>query len=159
MFREAINAVMVVNSLSWFFNCLESLPNREGDRSLAATIDRIPVNISAFNTRRSNHRALCAGVKMRRRSCQYIAWAIVGGESGPRARPMHYEWVTAIREQCDVYGTAFFFKQWGGARPKSGGRELDGFEWNGFPWRIVPDDLLKRSKMGKTHQMAIKKVL
>ncbi|MCY4153284.1 MAG: phage Gp37/Gp68 family protein [Aestuariivita sp.] len=70
-----------------------------------------------------------------------IAWAIVGGESGLRARPMCYEWVTAIREQCVASETAFFFKQWGGARPKSGGRELDGVEWNGFPWKIVPHEI------------------
>ena len=64
---------------------------------------------------------------------QNIAWAIVGGESGPRARPMAAEWATEIRDICSRDGTAFFFKQWGGSRPKSGGRSLDGVEWNGFP--------------------------
>jgi protein gp37 len=72
-----------------------------------------------------------------------IAWAIVGGESGPRARPMKEAWATEIRLLCERYGVAFFFKQWGGARPKSGGRVLDGEEWNGFPWQIVPDSILK----------------
>jgi protein gp37 len=71
-----------------------------------------------------------------------IAWAIVGGESGPRARPMKEAWATEIRLLCERYGVAFFFKQWGGARPKSGGRVLDGEEWNGFPWQIVPDSIL-----------------
>ena len=70
-----------------------------------------------------------------------IAWAIVGGESGPRARPMDEAWVKGIRGLCDRDGVAFFFKQWGGARPKSGGRLLDGVEWNGFPWQIVPEAL------------------
>ena len=68
-----------------------------------------------------------------------IAWAIVGGESGPRARTMKPEWATELRRACEHSGTAFFFKQWGGASPKSGGRILDGTEWNGFPWHIVPE--------------------
>lgn len=75
---------------------------------------------------------------------QGIAWAIVGGESGPRARAMDGAWVRSIRDQCDRDGVAFFFKQWGGARPKSGGRLLDGAEWNGFPWKIVPKSILEQ---------------
>lgn len=70
-----------------------------------------------------------------------IAWAIVGGESGPGARRMDGSWATEIRKQCDRDEVAFFFKQWGGARPKSGGRLLDGEEWNGFPWQIVPEPI------------------
>ena len=62
-----------------------------------------------------------------------IDWVIVGGESGPRARPMQAEWVRDIRNQCKAAKVAFFFKQWGGLRPKSGGRKLDGKEWNQFP--------------------------
>jgi protein gp37 len=62
-----------------------------------------------------------------------IDWAIVGGESGPRARPMAEEWATEIRDQCRVASVAFFFKQWGGIRPKSGGRLLCGHEWNQYP--------------------------
>ena len=62
-----------------------------------------------------------------------IDWVIVGGESGPGARQMQVEWVRDIRNQCHEAGVAFFFKQWGGTRPKSGGRELDGREWNDFP--------------------------
>jgi protein gp37 len=62
-----------------------------------------------------------------------IDWVIVGGESGPRARPMEREWVRSIRDQCKAAGVAFFFKQWGGFRPKTGGRRLDGREWNQFP--------------------------
>lgn len=71
-----------------------------------------------------------------------IAWAIVGGESGPNARRMKPAWATEIRTACERFGVAFFFKQWGGARPKSGGRLLDGEEWNGFPTHIVPQRLL-----------------
>jgi protein gp37 len=62
-----------------------------------------------------------------------IDWAIVGGESGPRARPLLEQWVTEIRDQCIAQGVAFFFKQWGGVRPKSGGRKLQGREWNEYP--------------------------
>jgi protein gp37 len=62
-----------------------------------------------------------------------INWVIVGGESGPGARPMRIEWVREVRNQCEASGVPFFFKQWGGLRPKSGGRELDGREWNNFP--------------------------
>jgi protein gp37 len=62
-----------------------------------------------------------------------VAWVIVGGESGWGARPMRPEWVTDIRDQCVDAGVAFFFKQWGGRSPKSGGRLLDGREWNQFP--------------------------
>lgn len=64
-----------------------------------------------------------------------IDWVIVGGESGPRARDVRVEWVREIRDQCVKSGVAFFFKQWGGIRPKSGGRELDGREWSEFPNR------------------------
>ena len=62
-----------------------------------------------------------------------IDWVIVGGESGPGARPIDPEWVREIRDQCIEGGVAFFFKQWGGFRPKSGGRDIDGREWNQFP--------------------------
>ena len=75
-----------------------------------------------------------------------IAWAIVGGESGPKARPIATEWITAVRDVCERDDVAFFFKQWGGPRPKSGGRELEGVEWNGFPWQIVPKPILHRLK-------------
>lgn len=62
-----------------------------------------------------------------------IHWVIAGGESGPRAREMDPEWVRGVRDECVRQDVAFFFKQWGGLRPKDGGRELDGREWNGFP--------------------------
>lgn len=63
-----------------------------------------------------------------------IDWVIVGGESGANARPMRPEWVRGIRDQCKDAEVAFFFKQWGGLRPKSGGRTLDGEEWNQLPF-------------------------
>jgi protein gp37 len=62
-----------------------------------------------------------------------IHWVIVGGESGPGARSMEREWVIDIRNQCLAAKVAFFFKQWGGRSPKTGGRLLEGKEWNQFP--------------------------
>jgi len=62
-----------------------------------------------------------------------IHWVIVGGESGPGARPMDPSWVVAIRDMCLEQRVPFFFKQWGGARPKKTGRILEGFEWSEFP--------------------------
>jgi len=64
-----------------------------------------------------------------------IEWVIVGGESGPRSRPMNAKWVIDIRNQCVKAGVAFFFKQWGGFSPKAGGRLLEGKEWSQFPGR------------------------
>ena len=64
-----------------------------------------------------------------------IDWVIAGGESGPGARHMEADWVREIRDRCLRQGTAFFFKQWGGLRPKSGGRTLDNREWNQYPPR------------------------
>lgn len=64
---------------------------------------------------------------------QGIHWVIVGGESGPRHRPIEEQWVLSIRDQCIAQGVAFFFKQWGGARPKSGGRLLHNHEYSEFP--------------------------
>jgi len=62
-----------------------------------------------------------------------IHWVIVGGESGPGHRPIQAGWVRGIRGQTEASGVAFFFKQWGGLRPKSGGRELDGCTYDEMP--------------------------
>jgi protein gp37 len=62
-----------------------------------------------------------------------LHWIIVGGESGPKRRPMKLEWVREIRDQCLEACVPFFFKQWGGHTPKSGGRLLDGREWSESP--------------------------
>ncbi|MBV9507387.1 MAG: phage Gp37/Gp68 family protein [Acidobacteriia bacterium] len=62
-----------------------------------------------------------------------IDWVIVGGESGPGARPMQPGWVATIRDQCLRAGVAFFFKQWGGVNKKRTGRELDGRTWDELP--------------------------
>lgn len=62
-----------------------------------------------------------------------IDWVIVGGESGPGARPMLEEWVIDIRDQCITAGVPFFFKQWGGTKKKKAGRILQGKTWNESP--------------------------
>ena len=69
-----------------------------------------------------------------------IHWVIVGGESGPKARPMKLEWVESIREQCEAQGAQFFFKQWGGwgvdgkrRSKKANGRLLGGRTWDNMP--------------------------
>jgi len=62
-----------------------------------------------------------------------IHWAIVGGESGPRSRPMKSEWLEEIRVRCALAGTAFFFKQWGGKNKKATGRSYLGRTWDELP--------------------------
>jgi protein gp37 len=62
-----------------------------------------------------------------------ISWVIVGGESGPGARPMQPAWVRSIQKQCSRDGVPFFFKQWGGTRKKASGRNLDGRTYSNFP--------------------------
>ena len=62
-----------------------------------------------------------------------ISWVIVGGESGPGARPMLKDWVISIRDQCQRNHVPFFFKQWGGVNKKKAGRLLDGDTYNEFP--------------------------
>ena len=62
-----------------------------------------------------------------------IDWAIVGGESGPKARYMSPEWVADLRDQCLIQKVPFFFKQWGGINKKKAGRLLDGRTWDEMP--------------------------
>ncbi len=62
-----------------------------------------------------------------------IDWVIVGGESGPHARSADPQWVRKVRDDCITSSVPFFFKQWGGRTPKSGGRLLDGSTWDQYP--------------------------
>jgi protein gp37 len=66
-----------------------------------------------------------------------IDWVIVGGESGPRARPIQQEWVVEIKDQCVKANVPFFFKQWGGIQKKKAGRLLDGRTWDEMPKSFV----------------------
>lgn len=72
-------------------------------------------------------------VSMRRLPLEDIHWVIVGGESGPGARPMEADWVRSIREQCRKSGVAFFFKQWGGVSKHQYGRLLDNRTYDEMP--------------------------
>ena len=62
-----------------------------------------------------------------------IHWVIVGGESGPGARPMEADWARSLRDECLAQQVPFFFKQWGGRTPKAGGNTLDGCQWQEYP--------------------------
>jgi protein gp37 len=75
------------------------------------------------------HGASCAHV------LDGLQWVIVGGESGPRHRPMDLNWARDLRDQCQVADVPFFFKQVGGRTPKAGGRLLDGRTWDEAPTR------------------------
>ena len=67
-----------------------------------------------------------------------IDWVIVGGESGPGARPMSQGWVTDLRDKCVKKRVPFFFKQWGGTNKKQAGRDLDGRRWDQMPFSYAP---------------------
>ncbi len=77
---------------------------------------------------------LLGPVKIALASAFVIDWIIVGGESGPGARPMDPDWVRLVRDRCQETGAAFFFKQWGGTDKKKTGRVLDGRTWDETPW-------------------------
>lgn len=66
-----------------------------------------------------------------------VHWAIVGGESGPSARPMKIEWVDQIKDACRKSGSAFFFKQWGGRNKKAAGRKLHGRTYDEYPHELA----------------------
>jgi protein gp37 len=70
---------------------------------------------------------------LRKLKLKNIGWVIVGGESGPGARPMDEPWVMDIRDQCVAAKVPFFFKQWGGVRKKKAGRILEGKTWSQMP--------------------------
>lgn len=91
-----------------------------------------------------------------------IDWVIVGGESGAGARPMEKAWVKNIRKQCRAARVPFFFKQWGGVRKSTTGRELDGRTYDEFPnlelSRVVPDLEVRRSLVSRFSEFALQAV-
>jgi protein gp37 len=81
-----------------------------------------------------------------------IDWVIVGGESGPGARPMKEEWVRNLLDCCRQYSVPFFFKQWGGVQKKKTGRELEGQTYDEFPFmagETIPDRVVRREIASK----------
>jgi len=89
-----------------------------------------------------------------------IKWVIVGGESGPRARPVKSEWVRSIHHQCLQANVAFFFKQWGGVNKKKNGRLLDGRTWDEMPFVATEQTLFNKDNTIKDtrHLFEIKTV-
>ncbi|WP_303674823.1 DUF5131 family protein [Vampirovibrio chlorellavorus] len=87
-----------------------------------------------------------------------IDWVIVGGESGPGARPMEEAWVSSIQKQCKKSGTAFFFKQWGGVQKSKAGRELNGRTYDEFPIRVqatITDKAVREKYIQQFERIAI----
>jgi len=97
-----------------------------------------------------------------------IDWVIAGGESGPKARPINKDWVTDLRDNCQLHSVPFFFKQWGGFNRKKNGRLLEGRIWDdmpGFvpkPWDNENDtclvdnhDIIQTSNCGQVRNLVI----
>lgn len=108
---------------------------------MGVTIENIDVIYRINNLRRTDAKIKFLSCEpllspLRRIDLAGIDWLIAGGESGPKARPMHEAWVTELRDQCEEFSTAFFFKQWGGVRKKKAGRLLEGRLWNEYPIHI-----------------------
>ncbi len=85
-----------------------------------------------------------------------LDWVIAGGESGPRARPMHPDWVRSLRDQCQAAGTAFFFKQWGAFAPQAHGHQRGGITFidhRGHGWNrlenLAPPTAVRMRCVGK----------
>jgi protein gp37 len=87
-----------------------------------------------------------------------IHWMIVGGESGPRARPVQKEWVASLRDQCKRAGVPFFFKQWGGVRKNEAGRMLDGVTHDEVPAVVPrePPEETRRHRLVESMESAVK---
>jgi protein gp37 len=86
-------------------------------------------------------------------SLKGINWVIVGGESGPGARPMAKTWVLAIRNQCKRAQVPFFFKQWGGVRKATTGRTLDGKTYDEFPARTQAPVLDSQDRLAAVEEI------
>lgn len=82
-----------------------------------------------------------------------ISWVIVGGESGPGARPMKEDWVLSIRKQCEAADVPFLFKQWGGVRKKVAGRMLRGRTYDEYPKRVQHPTLPARSRLQRAMEI------
>jgi protein gp37 len=83
-----------------------------------------------------------------------INWAIVGGESGPGARPMQEDWVLSIRDKCREAGVPFFFKQWGGVRKAKNGRLLEGKTYDEYPARVTSPVPERANCVAYAHEVA-----
>jgi protein gp37 len=105
---------------------------------LGVTVEAAPYKFRIAHLKKTNARVRFLSVEpliapVGKLELSGIHWVIAGGESGPNHRPCDVDWLREVRDQCIADGVPFFFKQWGGLRPKSGGRRLDRKEWNQFP--------------------------
>lgn len=105
---------------------------------LGVTVESAPYKFRIGHLQKTNARVRFLSVEpliapVGKLDLKNVQWVIAGGESGPNYRPCPVEWVREVRDQCTSKMVPFFFKQWGGLRPKSGGRRLDHREWNEFP--------------------------
>lgn len=124
--KRASRAAMLAPSLTWSKNVWMgvSVENQEAAIRIAS-LREIPAAVRFVSAE-----PLLSPLSL---ELDDIDWLIAGGESGPRHREMDADWVRSLRDQCEKSGTSFFFKQWGGVRPKSGGRILDGRTWSDMP--------------------------
>jgi protein gp37 len=91
-----------------------------------------------------------------------ISWVIVGGESGPGARPMKKEWALSIRDQCADARVPFFFKQWGGTRKKQAGRILEGNVYDEFPAVLasgVVEEEVRLARIAQVEQRSLQSLI
>ena len=124
---------------------MQALMSRRGFKTLPNVWLGTSVESAEFKSRISTLRKVPASVRflslepllgsLGRIGLTGIHWVIVGGESGPGARPIQQSWIEDIRTQCAAAGVPFFFKQWGGANKKASGRLLHGRTWDEFPTR------------------------
>jgi protein gp37 len=126
----------------------------------------VSVEDRRFGLPRIGHLRQVRGAKMRwlsieplledlgRFSLKDMGWVVVGGESGPGARPMDADWVRRIQVQCDDQGVSFFFKQWGGVFKKKTGRELDGQTYDNYPEVIVKEVPIRRIRLQLLEEFA-----
>ena len=127
----------------------------------------VSVEDRRFGLPRIGHLRQVRGAKMRwlsveplledlgRLSLKGIGWVVVGGESGPGARPMVADWVRHIQVQCDEQGVPFFFKQWGGVFKKKAGRELDGQTYDDYPEIATKEPPARRIRLQLLDELEI----
>jgi protein gp37 len=125
--KRADRLAEVCNSLNWTPNIWMGVSVENAD--YVGRIDRL--RMVPANVRFLSLEPLLGPLK--KMNLKGIHWVIVGGESGPGARPMESSWVIDIRNQCLKMEVPFFFKQWGGVRKDLTGRELEGQVWNEMP--------------------------
>jgi len=136
--KRALRLRRIARELSWPENVwIGTSVENEDSKSRINELEKVPAAVRFLS---------CEPLigPLRNMKLDHIDWVIVGGESGPNARPIMQEWVADIRDQCQQAEVPFFFKQWGGRTPKAGGRLLAGRTWDEMPERPESATLVKR---------------